>query len=100
MQIFFTSGTTSEPKMAEHTHASYGLGHLITGRFALDLTENDVMYCVADTGWAKSAYSNVFAPWIRGACVFIQQQRVFEPINILKVCIQTFNAYTYIYILL
>ncbi|XP_078691973.1 acyl-coenzyme A synthetase ACSM3, mitochondrial-like [Branchiostoma floridae x Branchiostoma belcheri] len=85
MQLFFTSGTTGAPKMAEHTHASYGLGHVITGRYWLDLTPNDVIWNMSDTGWAKSAYSNLFGPWVQGACVFIHHTAKFDPVQTLKI---------------
>ncbi|XP_077979979.1 acyl-coenzyme A synthetase ACSM3, mitochondrial-like [Glandiceps talaboti] len=71
MTVFFTSGTTQQPKMAEHTHASYGLAHVITGKFWLDLTPTDLMWSTSDTGWAKAAWSNLFATWNMGSCVFI-----------------------------
>ncbi|GAB1598805.1 acyl-coenzyme A synthetase ACSM3, mitochondrial-like, partial [Argonauta hians] len=68
---FFTSGTTSLPKMTEHTQASYGLGSLVTSRYALTATATDIIWNLSDTGWAKSAWSSIFAPWLAGACVFI-----------------------------
>ncbi|KAI8492595.1 Acyl-coenzyme A synthetase acsm3, mitochondrial [Branchiostoma belcheri] len=71
--------------MAEHTHASYGLGHVITGRYWLDLTPNDVIWNMSDTGWAKSAYSNLFGPWVQGACVFIHHTAKFDPVQTLKI---------------
>ena len=71
MQIFFTSGTTGEPKMCPHTHGSYGYCHWVTGKYWLDLTSTDLHWNISDTGWAKSAWSNVFAPWSQGAAVFV-----------------------------
>ena len=50
MSWFFTSGTTGLPKMTEHTHASYGFAHQGTGKHWLDLTPDDVMWNVSDTG--------------------------------------------------
>ncbi|XP_066291203.1 acyl-coenzyme A synthetase ACSM3, mitochondrial-like isoform X2 [Branchiostoma lanceolatum] len=84
MQLFFTSGTTGAPKMAEHTHASYGLGHVTTGRYWLDLTSSDMIWNMSDTGWAKSAYSNLFGPWVQGACVFIHHTPKFDAVETLK----------------
>jgi len=78
MSWFFTSGTTGYPKMTEHTHASYGLAHKMTGKYWLDLTERDIMWNVSDTGWAKSAYSSVYAPWWQGACVFVHDTQRFD----------------------
>lgn len=68
--LYFTSGTTGMPKMTVHTHASYGIGHRITGKFWLDLTENDVHWNLSDTGWAKAAWSSFFGPWNCGATIF------------------------------
>ncbi|XP_047143326.1 acyl-coenzyme A synthetase ACSM3, mitochondrial isoform X2 [Hydra vulgaris] len=82
---FFTSGTTGLPKIAEHTHASYGLAHKITGRFWLDLTPNDVMWNVSDTGWAKSAYSSFFGPWWQGSCVFVYNTPRFNAKKTLEI---------------
>uniref|UniRef100_A0A8C9A8D6 medium-chain acyl-CoA ligase n=1 Tax=Prolemur simus TaxID=1328070 RepID=A0A8C9A8D6_PROSS len=84
MAIFFTSGTTGSPKMTGHTHSSFGLGLSINGRFWLDLIPSDVMWNTSDTGWAKSAWSSVFSPWIQGACVFAHYLPRFEPTSILQ----------------
>lgn len=70
MMIFFSSGTTAEPKMVLHTH-SYPLGHTVTGKFWYDLTENDLHFTVADMGWGKSSWGKFYAPWMQGACVFV-----------------------------
>lgn len=71
-QIYFTSGTTGKPKMVAHSQVSYGIGHYKT-QVLLRLKPTDVNWCIADTGWAKSAYSNFFAPWITGCTVYIHQ---------------------------
>jgi len=69
--LFFTSGTTGNPKMTVHTNASYGIGHQITGKYWLDLTPEDVHWNLSDTGWAKAAWSSFFGPWNMGATVFV-----------------------------
>jgi len=85
MQMFFTSGTTGPPKMTQLSCASYGLGHAITAKYWMDLCPTDVHWNLADPGWAKSAYSNVFGPWINGACVFIHSMPRVDPPLVLQV---------------
>ena len=68
--IYFTSGTTGPPKMVLHTHASYGMGHRVTGEMWLDLHPGDLHWNLADTGWAKAAWSSFYGPWQMGSCVF------------------------------
>ncbi|XP_031416077.1 acyl-coenzyme A synthetase ACSM3, mitochondrial [Clupea harengus] len=89
MTIFFTSGTTGSPKMTQHSHCSYGIGLTVNGRYWLDLKNRDVMWNTSDTGWAKSAWSSVFAPWTQGACVFVHHMPRFEAATVL----QTLSSY-------
>ena len=70
MMIYFTSGTVGYPKMVLHTHVSYPIGHIVTGKYWLDLKPTDLHWNLSDTGWAKAAYSNLFGPWIMGAAMF------------------------------
>jgi len=83
--IYFTSGTVGYPKMVLHTHASYPIGHTITGKYWLDLHEDDLHWNVSEMGWAKAAWSNLFGPWVMGAAMFIQDARgKFDPIETLE----------------
>ncbi|MEA5453963.1 AMP-binding protein [Sinomonas sp. JGH33] len=75
--LYFTSGTTSKPKLVEHTHTSYPVGHLSTA-YWIGLEPGDVHLNVASPGWAKHAWSNVFAPWIAEATVFIYNYERFD----------------------
>jgi len=68
--LYFTSGTTAKPKLVEHTHVSYPVGHLST-MFWLGLQPGDVHLNISSPGWAKHAWSNVFAPWNAAATVLI-----------------------------
>ncbi|MDN5340834.1 MAG: acetyl-CoA synthetase [Euryarchaeota archaeon] len=72
--IFFTSGTTGEPKMVLHNH-SYPLGHLVTAQLWHDLHPNDLHLTISDTGWGKSAWGKLFGQWIVGACIFVYDIR-------------------------
>jgi len=81
--VYFTSGTTGFPKMALHTHASYPIGHQVTGKYWLDLKEDDMHWNVSDTGWAKAAWSSYFGPWNQGAAQFIQHTNRFDPVETL-----------------
>jgi len=74
MMIYFTSGTTGEPKMVLHNH-SYPLGHLVTATLWQDVGENDVHFTSSDTGWAKCAWGKIFGQWIAGACIFVYDAR-------------------------
>ena len=80
--IFFTSGTTGNPKMVLHDH-SYPLGHTVTALLWQDLTATDLHFTISDTGWAKSAWGNLFGQWIAGAAVFVYDTRgKFDPAEI------------------
>src|SRR5262249_11690374 len=68
--LYFTSGTTARPKLVEHTHASYPVGHLST-MYWIGLRPGDVHLNISSPGWAKHAWSNVFAPWSAGATALI-----------------------------
>lgn len=75
--LYFTSGTTSKAKLVEHTHTSYPVGHLST-MYWIGLEPGDVHLNVASPGWAKHAWSNIFAPWIAEACVFVYNYERFD----------------------
>jgi acetyl-CoA synthetase len=72
--IFFTSGTTGEPKMVVHDH-SYGLGHMVTARFWHDIRTTDLHLTLSDTGWAKSAWGKLYGQWLEGAAIFVYDIR-------------------------
>jgi acetyl-CoA synthetase/medium-chain acyl-CoA synthetase len=71
--VYFTSGTTGYPKMVVHTHSSYPLGHIVTGRDWLGLDSSDLHWNLSDLGWAKAAYASLFGPWSQGSAVFVQE---------------------------
>ncbi|MDX1802277.1 MAG: AMP-binding protein, partial [Marinobacter sp.] len=75
--LYFTSGTTSQPKLVLHTHQSYPVGSLST-MYWLGLQPDDIHFNISSPGWAKHAWSNLFAPWDAGCTVFIYRQPRFE----------------------
>ncbi|PRZ13743.1 AMP-binding protein [Nesterenkonia sandarakina] len=77
MLLYFTSGTTSKPKLVEHTHTSYPVGHLST-LYWIGLEPGDVHLNVSSPGWAKHAWSNFFAPWIAEATIFLYNFSRFD----------------------
>lgn len=77
--IYFTSGTTGNPKMVRHIQA-YALSHIVTAKFIQDLRPTDIIWVHADTGWAKAAYGKIFGQWIVGATVMQWKMGAkFEP---------------------
>ncbi|MBV8615312.1 MAG: AMP-binding protein [Acetobacteraceae bacterium] len=75
--LYFTSGTTAKPKLVQHSQQSYPVGHLST-MYVLGLQPGDTHLNISSPGWAKHAYSCVFAPWNAGATVFIANQTRFQ----------------------
>ena len=81
--LYFTSGTTAIPKLVLHTHVSYPVGHLST-MYWIGLRPGDVHWNISSPGWAKHAWSSVFAPWNAGATSFVFDYQRFEPRRILE----------------
>ncbi|WP_405823722.1 AMP-binding protein [Streptomyces sp. NBC_01390] len=77
LMLYFTSGTTARPKLVEHTHASYPIGHLAT-MYWIGLKPGDVHLNISSPGWAKHAWSNLFAPWNAEATVFVHNYTRFD----------------------
>ncbi|BCJ36108.1 acetyl-CoA synthetase [Actinocatenispora thailandica] len=82
--LYFTSGTTAQPKLVEHTHQSYPVGHLST-MYWLGLQPGDVHLNISSPGWAKHAWSNLFAPWNAGATVLVYNYQRFDPAALMGV---------------
>jgi acetyl-CoA synthetase len=80
--LYFTSGTTAKPKLVEHTHASYPVGHLST-MYWIGVRPGDVHLNISSPGWAKHAWSNVFAPWNAAATVLVYNYERFDPAALL-----------------
>jgi acetyl-CoA synthetase len=77
MQLYFTSGTTSKPKLVLHSHTSYPVGHLST-MYWIGLKPGDIHCNLSSPGWAKHAWSCFFAPWNAEATVFVLNQSRFN----------------------
>lgn len=77
--VYFTSGTTSRPKMVEHTHVSYPVGHLST-MYWIGVRPGDVHMTISAPGWGKHAWSLFFSPWIAEATVFVYNYRRFDAV--------------------
>ncbi len=77
LMLYFTSGTTAHPKLVEHTHVSYPIGHLAT-MYWIGLEPGDVHLNISSPGWAKHAWSNLFAPWNAEATVFLHNYTRFD----------------------
>jgi acetyl-CoA synthetase len=75
--LYFTSGTTARPKLVAHTHVSYPVGHLST-MYWLGLRPGDVHLNLSSSGWAKHAWSSLFAPWNAQACVLSLNYERFD----------------------
>ncbi|WP_182047245.1 AMP-binding protein [Curtobacterium sp. ME26] len=80
--VYFTSGTTSKPKMVVHSQVSYPVGHLSTMHW-LGLRPGDVHLAISSPGWGKHAWSCFFAPWIAEATVFVYDTPRFDPAGLL-----------------
>ena len=80
--LYFTSGTTSIPKLVLHTHQSYPVGHLAT-MYWVGLRPDDIHYNISSPGWAKHAWSSFFAPWNAGATIFVHNYGRFDAKNTL-----------------
>ena len=88
LQLYFTSGTTSKPKVVLHTHVSYPVGHLTT-MYWIGLQPGDVHCNLSSPGWAKHAWSCVFAPWNAEATVFAYNQARFNAAGLLNALVQS-----------
>lgn len=83
--VFFSSGTTGQPKMVVHKH-NYVMGHAVTGMYWHDLRPGDLHLTVADTGWGKAIWGKMYGQWMAGATVFVYDFRgKFDAADLLTV---------------
>jgi acetyl-CoA synthetase len=81
--LYFTSGTTAQPKLVVHTHESYPIGHLST-MYWIGLKPGDIHLNLSSPGWAKHAWSSFFAPWNAEATLVMQQTARFDAAQLLR----------------
>ncbi len=95
MLMYFTSGTTGYPKIAQHTH-TYALGHIITAKWWHNVYEDGIHFTVSDTGWGKAVWGKYYGQWLLEAAIFTCDFERFNPVDILpmfkKYGITTFCA--------
>ncbi|MEE1339066.1 MAG: AMP-binding protein, partial [Muribaculaceae bacterium] len=82
--MYFTSGTTGEPKMVAHDF-TYPLGHIITAKYWHNLNEDSLHLTLADTGWGKAVWGKYYGQWIVGANVFVYDYEKFTPVDLLAI---------------
>ncbi len=83
MLIYFTSGTTGNPKAVMHNFA-HPLGHIITAKYWQQVRENKLHMSVTDSGWAKFGWGKIYGQWIAGAEIFCYDMKKFIPTNLLQ----------------
>ena len=82
MLMYFTSGTSDEPKMVLHSH-TYALSHLVTAAYWHQLTPDSIHFTYSDTGWGKAVWGKLYGQWIVGATVFVYDHEKFVPAELL-----------------
>jgi acetyl-CoA synthetase len=80
--LYFTSGTTGNPKMVVHDFA-YPISHITTASFWHNIQENGLHFTVADTGWAKAVWGKLYGQWFGGCAVFVYDHEKFTPADML-----------------
>ncbi|MGZ7160321.1 MAG: AMP-binding protein, partial [Methanobacterium sp.] len=81
--VYFSSGTTGLPKMIQHDF-NYPLAHIVTAKYWQNVIDDGLHYTVADTGWAKSVWGQIYGQWISGSAVFVYDYERFDAGNMLK----------------
>ena len=93
--MFFTSGTTGNPKMAAHKH-TYALGHFVTAKYWHCCERDGLHLTISDTGWGKSLWGKLYGQWLCEGAVFVYDFDRFDANDILpmfaKYNITTFCA--------
>lgn len=82
--IYFTSGTTGNPKMVSHSH-TYPLGHIVTAKYWQCVADNGLHLTVADTGWAKCSWGKIYGQWLCGSAVMVYEFERFHAEQLMEV---------------
>ncbi|MGN1321629.1 MAG: AMP-binding protein [Methanosphaera sp.] len=80
--IFFSSGSTGQPKMIKHSFG-YPLAHIVTSKYWHQVVDNGLHYTIADTGWGKALWGEIYGPWIAGSGIYIYDYDRFHPYQVL-----------------
>ncbi|MDR3063329.1 MAG: AMP-binding protein [Methanobrevibacter sp.] len=83
MILYFSSGTSGEPKMVIHDY-TYPLAHIITSKYWHNAVENGIHHTSADTGWMKAVWGGLYGQWIVGTGVFIYDYDRFDPLKLVE----------------
>ena len=81
--IFFSSGSTGQPKMIKHSFG-YPLAHIVTSKYWHQVVDNGLHYTIADTGWGKALWGEIYGPWIAGSGIYIYDYDRFHPYQVLS----------------
>ena len=81
--IYFSSGTSGEPKMVEHAH-DYALGHITTAKYWQNVVEDGIHHTASDTGWGKAVWGNLYGQWISGTTIFIYDYVRFNGLDLIQ----------------
>lgn len=83
MLLYFTSGTSGEPKMVAHNFV-YPLGHIVTAKFWQNVIDDGLHLTIAETGWAKAVWGKLYGQWLCGSAVFAYDMLAFKPKNVIE----------------
>ncbi len=81
--LFFSSGSTGQPKMIKHSFG-YPLAHIVTSNYWHQVVEGGLHYTIADTGWGKALWGEIYGPWISGSGIYIYDFERFHPYEVLS----------------
>lgn len=84
MVLYFTSGTTGDPKGVIHSN-TYPLSHIVTARYWLNNEEDSLHFTVAETGWAKASWGKLYGQWLTGSAVMVYDFDTFDPRQLINI---------------